>query len=145
MATTLPDGMFDRVAEFRRFITDGMQGGLGAIQELDLTLTQALAVFQLSERGPMGVTSLQQAIGRSQAATSHLVEQMEQRGLVRRRSDPSDRRRKVVDLTAKGRAAVGRIESLRRQALESTLAEVPPDVLRRFDAVLTEILEALRK
>jgi len=145
MVTKLPDGMFERVAEFRRFITDGMQGGLGVIQELDMTLAQALAVFQLSDRGPMGVTALQTAIGRSQAATSHLVEQLERRGIVRRRADASDRRRRVVDLTSKGRSAVAKIESVRRQGLEVTLGRLPPPLLQRFDEVLGEVLDALRE
>ncbi len=145
MVTKLPDGMFERIAEFRRFITDGMQGGLGVIQELDMTLAQALAVFQLSDRGPMGVSALQAAIGRSQAATSHLVEQLEQRGIVRRRADASDRRRRVVDLTGKGRSAVAKIESVRRQGLEATLGRLPPPLLQRFDELLAEVLDALRE
>jgi DNA-binding MarR family transcriptional regulator len=89
------------------------------------------------------VGQLQLGVGRSQAATSHLVEQLEQRGLVRRKPDPADRRRRVVELTKKGRAAMRRIEQLRRAALETALAPVPAEVLERYDAVMQEMLAAL--
>jgi DNA-binding MarR family transcriptional regulator len=140
----LPPGFLERVAEFRVLVTTSMQSGLGAIAELDLTLAQAMAVFRLAEQGPMSVGALQTAIGRSQAATSHLVEQLERRALLRRRADPADRRRRVLDLAPKGRAAVRKIEALRRAALADALRPVPAATMGRFDAALADILAALR-
>ena len=142
----LPDGFFERIAEFRVLLTIGMQQrGLGAIAELDLTLAQAMAMFRIAEQGPMTVGAVQTAIGRSQAATSHLVEQLERRGLLRRREDPEDRRRRMVELAPKGRTALRRIESLRRAALVEVLRPVPAPTIERFDAALAEVLAALRR
>jgi DNA-binding MarR family transcriptional regulator len=143
--SALPEGFFERVAELRAFITAGMQGGLGVIQDLELTMSQALALFHLADHGRLSVGDLQAAIGRSQAATSHLVDQLTQRSLVRRRTDPSDRRRRVVELAPRGRAAMRKIEAMRRTALERALAPVPSDVIERYDAAMAEVLGALRR
>ncbi len=139
----LPAELFARVAELRRRLTTDMHGSLGVIQALDLTLAQAMALMQLAERGPMTVSALQQATGRSQAATSHLVEQLEQRGLVRRTVDPQDRRRRRVELAGPGRKAVGKVEAVRRAALQSVLGRVPTPVLNRLDDALRDVLSAL--
>ena len=141
----LPQGFFERVNALRVLLTAGMQRGLGAIAELDLTLAQAMAVFWMAERGAMSIGALQAAIGRSQAATSHLVEQLERRSLVRRRLDPDDRRRRLVELAPKGRASVRKIEALRRAALADVLTPVPQATLDRFDAALAEVLDALSR
>jgi DNA-binding MarR family transcriptional regulator len=141
----LPAGFFERIDEFRVFVTTSMQRGLGAIEELDLTLAQAMALFRLAEQGPMSVGELQAAIGRSQAATSHLVEQLERRELVRRREDATDRRRRVIELGPKGRAALRKIDTLRRAALADVLRTVPAATIERFDAAMAEVLAALRR
>lgn len=120
-----------------------MDGGLGMIQKLELTMAQAMALSQLAERGPMTFAQLQKAASRSQAATSHLVEQLEQRGLVQRKPDPSDGRRRLVELAPGGRRAMERIEQMRRGAMESVFRRLPPELLARFDEVLGEVLSAL--
>jgi DNA-binding MarR family transcriptional regulator len=141
----LPQGFFERFNALRVFLTAGMQRGLGAIAEQDLTLAQAMAVFWLAEHGAMSIGQLQAAIGRSQAATSHLVEQLERRSLVRRRLDPNDRRRRLVELAAKGRTSLRKIEALRRTALADVFEPVPQPTLDRFDAALAEVLDAIQR
>lgn len=141
--SALPPDLFEHLAVLRRLLTTQMDGSLAVFQELDLSLTQAMAVVHLAERGPMTFPQLQEAVARSQAATSHLVEQLEQRGLVHRRTDPDDRRRRTVVIAAAGRRAVERIEQVRRSAMASVLSRVPKPVLERFDRSLREVIEAL--
>lgn len=141
--SSLPPRLFDNVAALRRRLTTQMDGSLSVFQELELSLPQAMAVMQLAERGPMSFSQLEKAVGRSQAATSHMVEQLEQRGLVERHQDPDDKRRRVVVIAPDGRRAVGRIEQVRRAALETVFGGVPGPVLARFDRALREVLEAL--
>jgi DNA-binding MarR family transcriptional regulator len=66
-----------------------------------------------------------------------MVDDLEQRGLVRRKPHPEDRRAKLVTLTAAGRAAAGRAEAI--------LGE-PPAALRDVPAKdLTALLRVLER
>jgi DNA-binding MarR family transcriptional regulator len=68
-----------------------------------------------------------------------MVDDLEQRGLVRRRPHPEDRRAKLVQLTAAGRAAAVRAE---------TILDEPPAALRDVPAkdlaTLLRVLERAR-
>jgi DNA-binding MarR family transcriptional regulator len=68
-----------------------------------------------------------------------MVDDLEQRGLVRRRPHPEDRRAKLVQLTAAGRAAAARAE---------TTLDEPPAALRDVPAkdlaTLLRVLERAR-
>jgi len=67
-----------------------------------------------------------------------MVDDLERRGLVRRKPHPEDRRSKLVQLTATGRAAAARAE---------TILDEPPAALRDVPAkdlaVLLRVLERL--
>jgi DNA-binding MarR family transcriptional regulator len=67
-----------------------------------------------------------------------MVDDLEQRGLVRRKPHPEDRRSKLVQLTAAGRAAAARAEEI---------LDEPPAALRDVPAkdiaVLLRVLERL--
>ena len=142
-SSPVPPRLFDNVARLRRRLTTEMDGSLSVLLELELSLAQAMALLVLAERGPMTMSSLQGAVGRSQAATSHLVEQLEKRGLVDRQIDPEDRRRRHVSIAPPGRKAVARVEQVRRAAVDTVLGQVPKSVLARFDAALADVLDAL--
>jgi DNA-binding MarR family transcriptional regulator len=68
-----------------------------------------------------------------------MVDDLERRGLVRRKPHPEDRRAKLVQLTAAGRAAAARAEAI---------LDEPPPALREVSdkdlAVLLRVLERLR-
>ena len=51
--------------------------GLTAINSLELTLSQAVAIFALANRDTIGMNELKLIVDRSQAATSKLVEGLE--------------------------------------------------------------------
>lgn len=55
--------------------------------------------------------ALAEAVGIEGPSLVRLLDQLEAAGLVRRREDPSDRRAKVLSLTASGDAVVARIEA----------------------------------
>ena len=136
--------LYQRVAALRRhFVLADTRSSLAAIAELDLSLIQGLALLLLDDLGSLGVGELQDQIGRSQAATSHLVEQLERRGFVHRRTDAADGRRRLVELTTPGRRMLGEIEATRRSAVEATFARVPAEVSDRFGEALAEVLSYL--
>jgi DNA-binding MarR family transcriptional regulator len=102
-----------------------------------LTPNDARALWSLSteERRPIG--ALAQAWECDPSNATFIVNRLEQAGLVDRQDNPSDRRVKLIGLTAKG----ARIK-------EELLAEyrVPPPELLRLDATdLRALLDLLKK
>ena len=92
---------------------------------MSLTSLSTLATLELI--GPRRITDLASSEGVTQPSMTALVTALERSGLVKRRSDPSDRRVALVTLTPDG---LGYIQK-RRQAgvedFEQLITELPAD------------------
>ncbi len=66
-------------------------------------------------RGPMSLSELADAISVDPPYATLIVDTLEGRGLVERRPDPADRRRKIVQLTASGKDAAELALQIQRQ------------------------------
>jgi DNA-binding MarR family transcriptional regulator len=60
----------------------------------------------LSERGPLSQQGLGEVLSLDPSNVVGLLNELEERGLITRRRDPSDRRRHIVELSAPGEAAL---------------------------------------
>lgn len=79
--------------------------------------------FLAAESGvPMG--HLAKQMGHATSATTGLVDRLESAGLVRRESVKGDRRQKLVEITAKGRELVGKMQAELRHHLGEILARL---------------------
>jgi DNA-binding MarR family transcriptional regulator len=142
----LPDeDLWSALVSFRHRVMDQMQDGLAKMSELDLSMPQSIALFQISEAGPMTVSDLQGRMKRSQATTSHLVSQLERKGLVERGDDPDDARRTVVRLSRKGLRLVDRVEALRRKGFERVMGRLPSPVRKQLETALRATLRSLEE
>lgn len=70
------------------------------VAERGLTPPQAMALLHLDEPTPMG--GLAGGLSFDASYITDIADQLETKGLMERRTDPSDRRRKILALTAKG-------------------------------------------
>lgn len=138
-----PTSLWADLGTFRRRVLDRVQKHIAGMPGLDLGIPQSLVLFQVSESGPLTIGQIQAALGRSQATTSHLVSQLERRGLVERKDDPGDLRRTRVHLSAKGRGLVQRVESTRERGFEEVLGALPVATRRRLEDALRETIGAL--
>jgi len=77
----------------------------------------------ISTGGVLG-SEIAEARGVSRASVSILVAQLLGKGMVRRLPEAFDRRRKGLSITAKGRAALARLDASRRHANRVLLAEL---------------------
>jgi DNA-binding MarR family transcriptional regulator len=111
---------FDPTEELRRTLALGR--GSGRVKTL----------LGLAD-GPLSVARLAQAVGADAPYTTLIVNELQALGLVSRTGDEHDRRRKVVALTAAGRAAVATAQGIIAR---------PPDALC---ALGTEDLADLRR
>lgn len=82
------------------------------------------------------------AVGVDRATTANVVARLEQRGLLRRRPGPTDKRVKLVELTSAGIKLVARIDPHARRAHERTLDALPSRERAQFIALLRRLVDA---
>lgn len=87
--------------------------------------------------GPMRPTALAEALGTGASYISKIVGRLERDGLVRRSSDPSDRRANLISLTEAGEAAARAVYALGDRMIAEVLEGWSEDDVRRYTA-LTE-------
>lgn len=88
--------------------------------------------------GPMTVKALARAATVDAPAATVAVNDLEERGLVVRETDPANRRCKLVSLTADGRAMVARIDAVDDPAPD-VLAALGPGDLETLRMILRKI------
>jgi DNA-binding MarR family transcriptional regulator len=76
----------------------------------------------LQRRGPCAQNELAEDVGQHPTGLSRLLEELERARLVRRARDRTDRRKIVVELTARGRALLAEGRPLVNAAVEQVLA-----------------------
>ncbi|HEX4717589.1 MAG TPA: MarR family transcriptional regulator [Thermoleophilaceae bacterium] len=97
---------------------------------------------RLDREGARSIGQLATAERVRPQSMAQTVQELERRGLVARRTDPNDRRKVLVELTAEGRAA---LEADRRHR-EGWLAEgIADDLTAAERATLTRALDLLRR
>src|SRR5262249_24051500 len=106
----------------------------GLASEFGLTLSQLDALKNLEE--PCSQRQLAQSLHFDASNVTDIVDRLEERGLVSRTIDPSDRRVRRLVVTAEG-------EALRRKLFERALDEVPIQSLTT--AELAQLRDLLAK
>jgi DNA-binding MarR family transcriptional regulator len=106
---------------------------------LGLSWTRVLALRRLAPE-PLTLRALAERLQADPPYVTLMVDDLEERGLVQRKPHPEDRRAKLVELTAAGRAAAARA---------GAILDEPPAALRDLPAedlaVLLRVLERLAR
>jgi DNA-binding MarR family transcriptional regulator len=84
-------------------------------------MPQALALARIVDDGPISNAALAAGEYVRPQSMHELVVSLESRGLVRRRADPSDRRRLPIEATARGRRVVRDLTGLRHRWLSGAI------------------------
>jgi DNA-binding MarR family transcriptional regulator len=85
------------------------------------------------------------ALGQSHVAVVQVANLLEARGLIRRTPARSDKRRRALALTAKGKALCEKLDPLWdvvKRATDALLAEAAPDFLRQLDELEKALIAA---
>lgn len=105
------------------------------LAELTVSPNQYGALMALDELGPLGQHRLAEVIGIDPRNAVPIIDTLVEQGLVGRKVDPSDRRRRVLALTAKGRGVAGDLATVGAEIekdLFSSLAPAEQVSLRRM-------------
>ncbi len=97
-------------------------------ERFGLSAVDSQALSHLRVEGPMGHTSLVNALNMSPAAISGLVDRLVLGGFVVREPHPYDRRRTTVVLTERGESVMTQSDIWLGQALETFPAERQPEL-----------------
>jgi DNA-binding MarR family transcriptional regulator len=101
-------------------------------EALGLSWTRVLALRRLAGQ-PLTLRALAERLAADPPYVTLMVDDLEERGLVVRMPHPEDRRAKLVELTAAGRAAAARAEAI---------LDEPPEALR--DVAAEDLAALLR-
>ena len=107
-------------------------------REGGLTVPQAQLLCVLQD-GPLGMAELSSTVRLERSSLTGLVDRAEQRGLVERRPDPTDRRAVKVVLTPAGRRAVDGFHAQVTERLCATMSLLPAAERDRFTRSLAKL------
>jgi DNA-binding MarR family transcriptional regulator len=111
-----------------------------ALEPLDITPGQSRGIRELSHHGTMRLSELSDHLRIAARSTTEVVDALEERGLVARAPDPSDRRATLVSLTDEGEQVSQALRRARAQEGDTYFAALSQD--ERVD--LSRILRKLR-
>ena len=113
-------------------------------QDCELSLSDYDVLVALSERGPLRINELGEALAWEQSRLSHQLRRMRGRGLVTRQGSDDDRRGATVELTDGGRAALELAAPGHAELVRSAMFDgMSSAQLRAFGAVAQAVAERL--
>lgn len=98
---------------------------------------------QLADEGPHRLGAIAQAFGLDPSTITRQVQALEEAQLVDRRTDPSDRRASLLDLTDDGRHALEQTRAYRRERLRAALSEWTPADRTEFGRLLGQFNQSV--
>ena len=110
-----------------------------SMHSTDLSFSQFTALFTLVRFGRQSIAELAEGVHLSHAAASRMVEKLVREGLVRRETNPDDRRQKRVELSRKGTGYIADLRSFTEGAYVELLADAPEKLRDELRSVLIEV------
>jgi MarR family transcriptional regulator, temperature-dependent positive regulator of motility len=115
------------------------------LAQLNISPGQYGALMALGEAGRIGQHRLAELIGVDPRNAVPIIDALADQGLVSREVDPSDRRRRVLQLTARGRAATGNLASVAAEIETDLLRPLAPEEQASLRRMLLALLDAAKR
>lgn len=112
------------------------------LAEQDLTPHHYSALIALDQIGAMSQQQLSQLVGIDPRNTVPVIDQLQDRGLLERRPDPTDRRRHAVTLTATGEVLLAELRHAADNAEDQLLAPLTSSQRSTLQRLLTKLFAA---
>lgn len=145
MSQTSKDAAYKLAHEIRPFLTKLYVAYFRISEQSDLTGPQLSMMERLVNSGPMRISQLAQEEGIRMPTASNTLHQLEQRELVRRVRDETDRRGVKVEMTDLGVKELNRVADERTEYVAEMLSTLDDKILedaRGVAGVLRELAES---
>jgi DNA-binding MarR family transcriptional regulator len=131
------------ISQFRRAIVrDFVFNILRAFVDFDYSLPQLATLLLLDEESELTIKQVTEILGRSVSATSRLLDQLVERGMVSRREDEHDRRSKRIAITEKGSMLIATLEQRRADAQIAVMAYYSAEEQAEINRAMALLAEA---
>ncbi len=110
-----------------------------SIRDTGLGLSDFAALEALLHKGPLTITEIQAKVLLASGSMTAAVDRLEKKGFIRRGPAPTDRRAKVLHLTAEGRRVVELAFSRHAAELELAMAALSSREKRELHALLKKL------
>lgn len=114
----------------RRMFTRIIRGVARTLQEHDLSVTQLAALYLIDESEWLRISDVAAELELSLPTASRLASDLVRQELLGRKEDASDRRARILTLTAKGRAFIVKSSEARMATIAGTASEVPAATIK---------------
>ncbi|GAA5192279.1 hypothetical protein GCM10023322_51540 [Rugosimonospora acidiphila] len=134
-----------------------LAGALGRLndliaQHLGIAQTDLLCLHVLNRAGASTAGALSSQLGRTTGAVTHMIDRLEKAGYVRRKPDPKDRRRVLVEASAPGLERIAsfyeRIDARSRRLMDTfsgdQLAAIHTFLLGSYESAAEECDHLIR-
>jgi DNA-binding MarR family transcriptional regulator len=130
------------LASLRRWELAAHRRRTAVSRELGLSDDELLVLLHLAERGGATHAQLAAFVGLSRSGAGAMIQRLEEAGVVERRQAATDKRVRVVDLTARARRQLDAAYAEQEAAVEHALATRAPEERAVVAAVLGALADA---
>jgi MarR family transcriptional regulator, 2-MHQ and catechol-resistance regulon repressor len=111
----------------------------GSIVAQGLILSDFMVLEVLLHKGPLTISVIGEKVLLASASMTSAIDRLEKRGLVQRRSCSSDRRIRLVELTADGKSLIEEIYARHEKDLEVVMADLSEEERKTLYETLKKI------
>lgn len=111
---------------------------------VELRFSQVHALKHLQRLGSMSAGELARSLGHDAGAMTRLLDQLEDKGYLKRKPDPNDRRALRIELTAAGKTLCRNLDGCSERVLDAAQTSLDTDERKHLIDYLQRILATLR-
>jgi len=111
----------------------------------ELSKNQPMVIKIIGIEGEIMPSTLGKYTGMEKSSLTRMVDDLEKKGIVFRKTDPDDRRKVLVSLTEKGRDCYNRLSQITTEMAEEILQFVDDEDVENFMHSLETMVKVMRK
>lgn len=115
----------------------------GEMHLREMSFSQFVSMMQIFMNGPQTISEIAQGANITHTAASRMVDRLVKSGLLSRKENSDDRREKIIELTALGRALPPSLRQTSIGAYSAMLGSLPADLVAELQRVMEKIMPLL--